>query len=917
MKKTLSVLALFLAALFVLPAAADGLLPVARRETNLASPLAIVRELTGEDAYRAVLGGGDAPAIILVDAADVSDFGEFFAACETAVTIPNVRVTTEDQVAALADAADAAGFRDLSVISGDPALLSLARERSKMTRTGLEVTLPSAAITSKEANETRLAVRSAPATFCVIGPETATPENVRALQSLALAVWVRLDSVDPSGILAAVASGCNGIIGEDDREIAGVINRFCDGGTLARTPLFIGHRGYESRAPENTIAAFRYALDNGADIFEIDVDITKDGEVVVMHDGSIGRTTDYDGPLSIGEMTLEEIKSYNIVSGMYYPGEYKVGQVTDLKVPTLREVFELLAGYPGRRVFIELKGSSSECVAEVARLVREYDIEDQVDVISFNGDLLREMVKETNLPGMSTGYLGGAKSLASAHEHTLKELYDALSAAQGVSGTVNYSSVSTYRFMEAANDRGMTVWPWTYGRYTNDAAFFYGAAGITTSDVGWAADMFRSVSADDVTVGVGRKVEAAATAVTYRGESVPVPAGKISVKIVNGDAITTGNGRITGVAEGTATALFSVSAKTADGSDYKLVTGPVTVTVTADGPGVDPSEPEIDPVDPVPVRPEGKELFVSHLNSYNEYMNDGMIVTNTGWAENVLSLEGTIPRIMRRYVLYCVENVDGKYVATKYLTGDAAANCPAPDPADGFLLLFCPTNRSYEDAKGGKLLGYELVPDGYRLWDGFDFDTMTDPDSARRLIAVRRENADGFDDVDDGAYYADPVTWAVYMGVTAGTGATTFSPEDGCTRGQVVTFLWRAAGEPEPTGAENPFRDVGEDDYFRKAVLWAVENGITKGTGKTTFSPDDVCTRGQIVTFLHRSAGSPAPEETDDPFDDVKTDDYFRDAVLWAVSKDITKGTSKNRFSPSETCTRGQIVTFLYRNATN
>ncbi|MBR4661866.1 MAG: S-layer homology domain-containing protein [Clostridia bacterium] len=170
-----------------------------------------------------------------------------------------------------------------------------------------------------------------------------------------------------------------------------------------------------------------------------------------------------------------------------------------------------------------------------------------------------------------------------------------------------------------------------------------------------------------------------------------------------------------------------------------------------------------------------------------------------------------------------------------------------------------------------------------------------------------------FTDVPGEAYYAAPVAWAVANNITNGTSATTFSPEEGCTRGQVVTFLWRAAGCPEPAGSKNPFRDVKADDYFYKAVLWAVENEITNGTSAKTFSPEETCTRGQIVTFLWRASGSPSAGSASNPFKDVKAADYFRDAVLWAVAKGVTLGTDKTHFSPEDTCTRGQVVTFLYR----
>ncbi|MBR7033321.1 MAG: S-layer homology domain-containing protein [Clostridia bacterium] len=171
-----------------------------------------------------------------------------------------------------------------------------------------------------------------------------------------------------------------------------------------------------------------------------------------------------------------------------------------------------------------------------------------------------------------------------------------------------------------------------------------------------------------------------------------------------------------------------------------------------------------------------------------------------------------------------------------------------------------------------------------------------------------------FKDVVPGAYYADAVAWAVANGITTGTSATKFSPDEGCTRGQVVTFPWRAAGSPEPTGAKNPFRDVKSGEYYYKAVLWAVEKGITTGTSATKFSPNDTCTRGQIVTFLWRAEGEPNPAKNTNPFKDVKSGDYFYTAVLWAVGKGVTTGTDAKHFSPSDTCTRAQVVTFLYRD---
>ena len=168
-----------------------------------------------------------------------------------------------------------------------------------------------------------------------------------------------------------------------------------------------------------------------------------------------------------------------------------------------------------------------------------------------------------------------------------------------------------------------------------------------------------------------------------------------------------------------------------------------------------------------------------------------------------------------------------------------------------------------------------------------------------------------FRDVKQSDYYYDAVKWAVEKGITEGTSATTFSPNVSCTRAQMVTFLWRAAGSPVPKSTNNPFKDISSTDYFYNAVLWAVENDITTGTGADTFSPSAKVNRAQTVTFLYRAAGSPASGSSS--FSDVPESAYFAKAVAWADANDITNGTSNVKFSPNADCTRGQIVTLLYR----
>jgi hypothetical protein len=179
-------------------------------------------------------------------------------------------------------------------------------------------------------------------------------------------------------------------------------------------------------------------------------------------------------------------------------------------------------------------------------------------------------------------------------------------------------------------------------------------------------------------------------------------------------------------------------------------------------------------------------------------------------------------------------------------------------------------------------------------------------------IEVSFARANEFIDVPAGSYFYEAVMWAVENGVTTGISASRFDPDGICTRAQAVTFLWRVAGSPAAKSAVMPFADVKVGSYYYDAVLWAVENGITKGTSETMFSPDATCSRAQIVTFLWRSQKSPAAG-TANPFTDVKASAYYADAVLWAVKEDVTKGTTNTTFSPDANCTRAQIVTFIWR----
>ena len=164
----------------------------------------------------------------------------------------------------------------------------------------------------------------------------------------------------------------------------------------------------------------------------------------------------------------------------------------------------------------------------------------------------------------------------------------------------------------------------------------------------------------------------------------------------------------------------------------------------------------------------------------------------------------------------------------------------------------------------------------------------------------------------EGNWAHDPIDWAYFSGITSGKAPGYFMPKDTVTRAEAMTFLWLTVDSPEPETTENPFTDVKEGKYYYKPVLWAVENGITSGTSETTFGPKDPCTRAQILTFIWIAAGRPEPETTENPFTDVKEGKYYYKAVLWGVENGITSGITPDQFGTNNTCTRAQIVAFLY-----
>ncbi len=546
----------------------------AHTELNLINPIANVERLTSEETL-SVIESGESSGSVLIDAAAFDDLKGILAACIENQVLPTFILSSQDDVVKLNKAMNAHAAKDANAISSDPALLKNIRTNKPIVRTGLIIDLPEGELTSDAADELRRKVRSAPATFCVISSEDATYQAVDELQELAVAVWVDIKSAPDSAeytveALKAVTSGANGIISSDSAKLAETINKYLEKNTMTRTPVMIGHRGNPSQAPENSLSGFIKAYENGADVFEVDVEITKDGEIVIMHDSTLNRTTNYTGTATVNQMTLEEIKKYNLKA--------LNGSISEEKVPTLREVFEEFKD-KDCKIFVEFKGSNANNIQTTCDLIKEYGMEDKVDVISFSLNFLT--LTQKNIPGMATGYLHSPASSGNTVEDTLEAFYPSLVTAQTNKSSINPSNgVVTPLYMQAAADRGITVWPWTYNLSSNDRAFLSGCDGVTTDDMQWVTKMAKYLTAPSLTIAPDAIADTDVKFITYGGQEAVIKSDKLIVNILSGeDVIKIEDGKITALKEGTATVMYGYKAKTTAGSEYLIYTQPTLITV--------------------------------------------------------------------------------------------------------------------------------------------------------------------------------------------------------------------------------------------------------------------------------------------------------------------------------------------------
>ena len=391
------------------------------------------------------------------------------------------------------------------------------------------------------------------------------------------------------------------------------------------------------------------------------------------------------------------------------------------------------------------------------------------------------------------------------------------------------------------------------------------------------------------------------------------------------------NGTVTVTIVGAGTTEISVGF--AGGTDYSAASDQFTLTVNKATPAISIS------ADPATMSGSGTvKLTVTGVpdkGTVNVTCNNGITVNNDGG-----TFTATLPNQTKTYTFtasytgaengnYSNKDAMCTVVVTHHSSGSSSSNptysvtTPSKSENGGVAV-------SSKNARKGDAVTVTVTPDaGYQLdkltvtdkngnvlkltdkGDGKYSFTMPDGKVEIKAVFAKEVKTSPFGDVSADAYYYKAVQWAQEKGITDGISSDLFGPKQPCTRSQIVTFLWRAAGSPEPKGTAAGMTDVVPGSYYAKAVAWAVENGITTGTAEGTFSPDATCTRAQAVTFLARAQNAKATGKT--AFSDVPADSYFADAVAWAQANGVTTGTSETTFSPDSDCTRAQIVTFLYR----
>ena len=510
-------------------------------------------------------------------AATQQDFENYLKLCAEKNVIPEFKLETAAQVDKLNAALKATKVPETLVGSAHPDVVKYARSKNKnVIRGALDLSgMAWGEVTDKDIHSYYDTAVGAYAQAIIVPYAAATKDVVAKLQEFVLAVWAFGTDVETLTQAAhLVASGANAVVSDNSQMISAVQTEiFTASNALTRTPVWTAHRGYSTKYPENSMAACIGAYEVGADCIEIDVHLSSDGVVMVMHDDSIDRTTNGTG--KIASMTCAQLKQYKLKNSS--------GALTQEVIPTFEEILQEFQD-KDVKFLCEIKSGQAGLPKACVDLIKKYGMEDQVVFISFYANQLTEAKKHMNI---TTGYLIGATGFSDAGDTagTLNAYYQKQTDTLNYHATmaINYGNL-TYEFLRDANDRGLTLWTWTYNNGSAAQVckmFLAGVNGMTTDDPQYLKNTVKTVSAPtELKVGVDKKTRFEITSLTYEGKEKSIT-DDVQIILLDNDGVirVETNGSVWGLKEGTASFMVAYQTKLPSGQSYTLYTQPIVVEV--------------------------------------------------------------------------------------------------------------------------------------------------------------------------------------------------------------------------------------------------------------------------------------------------------------------------------------------------
>lgn len=502
--------------------------------------------------------------------------------------IPAFSVNNKEAVDALVVVLKSKSIKDALIVSADLEVAAYALDSYSIVRTAIDYTsLYSTTATEEKLLEIRRDVTAAHSLIAILPVSFTETKNVAYLQSLGVTVWsMDFNTLNDTSAVKMITSGATGIITYNYQRVGEIFQTMFVENTLTRTPLIIGHRGNPTQAPENSISGYLKAVENGADVVETDIKLTLDGEVVIMHDDSIARTTNYNGSETVDRMTLSQIKEYFLWSDNdKYRATYP-----DEKVPTFEEMLIALKDIDCK-IFLEIKTTDQNIIQPTVDLINEYNYEDRIFVICFHASQITAF--RAAMPTIGTGYLTSVSAFTTIPQMH-ETMYQSYLGYHNISSTYNpnYGNLKG-DLIAALRHRGITCWPWTYSTSIAsefDNAFFWGIDGITTNDAQYSIDMVKklNISENNINLFLDNASQTAestttitADKVTYGGEATSILSDEnMFIKFIEGeDVIKYENGNIIALKNGFASFMIGYKTKTVSGAEYVLYTQPFEVNV--------------------------------------------------------------------------------------------------------------------------------------------------------------------------------------------------------------------------------------------------------------------------------------------------------------------------------------------------